>query len=142
MIRILLIILTLFFTACEEKSKPVIIKNSSLSTPIKCISLNRLEVEPKFISELEKLYDFNSSCNYKLTISYKKDIVCNSSYNAVAKTTGKFPKSYLKFELRDGMTIVYSYYIDLYDNVDTEDIRDGFLKLKMDLVDISKKEKE
>jgi len=41
----------------------------------------------------------------------------------VAKTTGKFPKSYLKFELRDGMTIVYSYYIDLYNNVDREDCK-------------------
>ncbi len=142
MIRILLIISTIFFSACQKKSEPIIIEAPSLYTPIKCISLNRIGVEPKFINELEKLYDFNSSCNLKLNLSYKKDIVCNSSYNVAMKSTGQFPKSYLKLELRDGMKIVYSYYIDLYNNVNTGDIKDGFLKLKMDLIDILNKEKK
>jgi hypothetical protein len=80
------------------------------------------------------MYSFDDKCHLKLDVSYKRDIVCNSSYNVTMKSTAKFPKSYLKLELRKGIEVVYSYYIDLYDNVDKNDVEHGFMKLKSELV--------
>ncbi len=85
------------------------------------------------------MFDFNQSCGAKLYISYKRDISCNSSYNAVMKNTQGFPKSYLKFELKRGLDTLYSYYIDLYNNVDIDDIESEFKVVKEDLLKPSPK---
>lgn len=50
------------------------------------------------------------------------------------RTSGSFPISFLKLELRDGSELKYTYYIDLYSNIDKTDIKDAFLKLKTDLM--------
>ena len=121
----------LLLTACEEKSKPNITINPNLQLPIKCIKLNALESE--FKNKLEELYTFDNKCDLTLTLSSKKDIVCNSPQNIMLKTSGKFPKSYLRLKLRKGMEVEYTYYIDLYSNVDEDDIEIAFNKLKQDL---------
>jgi len=121
----------LLLTACEEKSKPNITINPNLQLPIKCIKLNTLESE--FKNKLEELYTFDNKCDLTLTLSSKKDIVCNSPQNIMLKTSGKFPKSYLRLKLRKGMEVEYTYYIDLYSNVDEDDIEIAFNKLKQDL---------
>ena len=134
-VRVLSLLLLLFlFSACQEKAKPVIRKSSTLKTPVTCMKINLLADDKELTDKLRLLYSFDDNCPLDLTLSYKKDIVCNSSYNAVSKNMGKFPKSFLKLELRRGMKVVYSYYVDLYSNVDEEDVEEGFLQLKSDLL--------
>jgi len=98
------------------------------------MALSEVGVEKDFLNKLREMYDFNQSCSNRLYISYKRDITCNSSYNAVMKNTHGFPKSYLKFELKRGLNNLYSYYIDLYNNVDIDDIENEFKIVKQDLL--------
>ena len=124
----------IFFVACEEKAKPSVIIHSDLKRPISCMKLNKLGGDKELLSSLEKLYDFNQSCPLTLTLSSKKDIVCNSSNNIMSKNMGKFPKSFVKLEIRKGIKVEYSYYVDLYSNVDEDDVKEGFERLKKDLL--------
>jgi len=134
-LNILLFITFILLSACQERAKPVIKKSDNLATPISCMSLNELGVDNReFVATLNSLYSFDKSCPLRLSLSYKKDIVCNSSYNAMSKNMGKFPKSFVRLELREGMRIVYSYYVDLYSNVDEDDLVEGFTQLKKDLL--------
>jgi len=129
-----LIITLSFFTACEEKAEPIIMKKSNLMTPLPCLKLATLQKESEIINHLQELYPFKKSCDYTLTLSYKKDILCNSNHNIALKTTGKFPKSFVKIEVHKGLTSIYSYYVDLYSNVDNDDVEEGFQQLKEDLL--------
>jgi len=141
MSKIFLLTFLLLFSACQEKAKPVIKKHSTLQTPIGCMKLNRLLGDEPLTEYLATLYAFDDTCPLVLNLSYKKDIVCNSSYNAMNKNMGKFPKSFVKLELRQGMTLAYSYYVDLYSNVDEEDVEEGFKQLKKDLIEDKKESK-
>ena len=134
---IVFVIATLLFSACQEKEKePIVHKSTKVTTPISCLTLNSFEEENSLTSHLKKLYTFHSNCDYTLTLTYKKDIVCNSSYNVGMKSMGKFPKSYIKLDVRKGLDTLYSYYLDLYDNIETDDIDKGFNRLKNDLMDL------
>ncbi len=132
--KILYLITLILFIACEEKEKPSVIISSDLKRPISCMKLNKIGGDKELLESLEKLYDFNQSCIFTLTLSSKKDIVCNSTNNVMSKNMGKFPKSFVKLELRKGMKVEYSYYVDLYSNVDEDDIKEGFDRLKKDLL--------
>ena len=132
--NILYLISLIFFAACEDKAKPTITISSDLKPPISCMKLNKMVEDKELLSSLEKLYNFTDSCSLILTLSSKKDIVCNSTNNIMSKTMGKFPKSFMKLELRKGMKLQYSYYIDLYSNVDEDDVKEGFERLKKDLI--------
>ncbi len=123
-----------FFTACEEKAKPRVIVAPELKGPLSCMRLDRLVEDKELLSTLEKLYSFDEHCPLTLTLSSKKDIVCNSTVNMMRTNMGKFPKSFLKLELREGMKVKYSYYVDLYSNVNEEDVEEGFERLKKDLL--------
>ncbi len=129
------IIISLLLVSCTEKPKATVHVDKNLALPISCMKLNTIGVEKPFVKTLRSLYTFDESCPFNLTISYKKDIVCNSNYNSLAKSTGKFPRSFLKFELRNGLEVRYSYYIDLLDNVESEDVRAGFNRLKHDILE-------
>ena len=129
----LLLTLLLLLTACEEKAKPIVTKNSTLKTPLTCLGLSTLDQKDELTKHLRQLYAFKKECDYRVTLSYKQDIVCNSSHNVALKTTGKFPKSFVKLEVRKGLTVVYSYYVDLYSNADEEDVEEGFERLQNDL---------
>jgi hypothetical protein len=39
-------------------------------------------------------------------------------------------------EVKKGFTVEYSYYIDLLNNVDTEDVKEGFATFKKDILGI------
>jgi hypothetical protein len=131
---LILIGLSILFISCQKRAKAVVIKSPKLKTPISCMALSEVGVEKGFLNKLRKMYDFNQSCSNRLYISYKRDIICNSSYNAVMKNTHGFPKSYLKFELKRGLDTLYSYYIDLYNNVDIDDIENEFKIVRDDLL--------
>jgi len=129
---ILFISILFMVSGCEEKSKPII-RKTNIKEPITCLALDKIE-KNNLTAKLEKLYNFSDNCKYKLSLKYKKDIVCNSSYNANMKSMGKFPKSFLQLEVREGFSPVYSYYIDLYHNANSDDLKEGFEKLKKDIL--------
>ena len=130
----LYLFILIFFVACEEKTVPKVTVDSKLQLPITCMKLNDLGDEDRLLTSLNKLYPFTDDCPLTLTLSSKKDIVCNSTNNIMSKNMGKFPRSFLKLELRQGMGLKYSYYIDLYSNVDEDDVENGFERLKEDLI--------
>ena len=125
----------LFLTACEEKVKPLVVVKPNLALPINCIKLDVLGLDKNYVSTLKGLYSFDETCDFTLSLSYKKDIVCNSTQNIQMKNMGKFPISYLKLKLRKGLETYYSYYVDLYTNVDSDDVIAGFTRLKKDLIE-------
>ena len=131
----------LLLTACEEKRKPVISVDTNVQLPLTCLKLNPLESEENFEATLKNLYTFKANCPHQLTLSYKKDIVCNSGYNASGQSLGKFPRSFLKLEVRKGLRVEYSYYIDLLDNVESDDVEEGFVRLKKDILMASEGQK-
>jgi hypothetical protein len=51
----------------------------------------------------------------------------------------KKPKSYLQMQLREGLDVKYSYYIDLYSNVDIDDIENAFNRLEEEIIKVEKK---
>jgi len=132
----LLLITLLLLTACEEKRKPVISVDTNVQLPLNCLKLSPLESEEHFEATLKKRYTFKANCPHQLTLSYKKDIVCNSGYNASGQSLGKFPRSFLKLEVRKGLRVEYSYYIDLLDNVESDDVKEGFDRLKKDILTV------
>ena len=134
---IILLIATLLFSSCqEEEKKPIVHKNSNRVTPLSCLKLDEFKEKNSLNTHLKTLYKFNPNCDYTLTLSYKKDIVCNSSYNIDMKSTGKFPKSFIKLKVRKGLDTLYSYYLDLYSNIEPDDIDKGFNRLKSDLLNL------
>jgi len=138
---IVFFMMLLLFTSCEEKRKPVISVDTNVQLPLNCLKLSPLESEENFESTLKKRYIFKANCPHQLTLSYKKDIVCNSGYNASGQSFGKFPKSFLKLEVRKGFRVEYSYYIDLLDNVESDDVEEGFSRLKKDILTVLKEKK-
>jgi len=137
----LFLITLLLLTACEEKRKPVISIDTNVQLPLSCLKLSPLESEESFEATLKKRYTFKANCPYQLTLSYKKDIVCNSGYNASGQSLGKFPRSFLKLEVRKGLRVEYSYYIDLLDNVNSDDIEEGFARLRKDILTVGEEKK-
>lgn len=82
---------------------------------------------------MRKLYAFEDNCPYHLDISYKNGITCNSTQNVQRKCIDGFPSAYLNMEVRKGLSLKYSYYIDLKSDVTREDIEKGFECLSKDL---------
>ena len=87
----------------------------------------------KIIETMRGLYDFDDKCPLKLEISYREGIHCNSNQNADKKALSSFPQSYLRMELRIGLKLQYSYYIDLSEDVDAIALKNGFKRIKKDL---------
>ena len=133
--KLSLILLTalLLLTACDDKAMVNIYKKKITQTPISCMKLTVFPEEPIITQTLKKRYTFNDDCDLTLAVSHKSGIKCNSSFNAARKTLSTFPSSYLKMELRKGMTLQYSYYIDLTKKPTESDVNKGFDRLEKDL---------
>ena len=83
---------------------------------------------------LNKLYKFTPDCDYRLEVSKKGGIVCNSNQNAAKKTLSNFPSTYLRMDVSQGNRAVYSYYIDLLDSVSEDDVKSAFSRMKKDIL--------
>ena len=125
--------LTLFFAGCEDKSIVNIYDKSILKTPIKCLKLTIIPENEKLKKALEELYHFDDSCPVHLDLSYKSGIKCNSTQNVQRKSIEGFPGSYLRMEIRKGLSLKYSYYIDLDEDVSQKDVQRAFKRIKKDL---------
>ena len=123
----------LLLAACDDKAIVTIYKKGITQTPISCMKLNIFPKESMISSTLNTRYRFSDNCALTLEVSHKSGIKCNSRFNVATKTTTNFPNSYLKMELRRGMTLQYSYYIDLTKKPTEDDVNSGFDRLEKDL---------
>ena len=123
----------LLLTACDDKAMVNIYSKKITQAPVTCMKLRVSPENPTISKTLMERYHFDNNCGLILEVSYKSGIVCNSSYNAAQKTLGTFPSSYLKMELRRGMALQYSYYIDLTSKPTEGDINSGFDRLEKDI---------
>jgi len=82
---------------------------------------------------LQQLYHFEKKCDFKLEVSQKSGITCNSNQNSDKKALSNFPTSYLSLDVGKDRKVVYSYYIDLLDEVDEQNYADAFLRVRKDL---------
>jgi hypothetical protein len=123
----------LFLTACDKKAQVVMYDKSLKNNKLKCLGLAYYSGS-KLEQELKKLYKFSDNCPYKLELSYKAGIVCNSRYNVPQKVTSNFPTAYIKLEVTKGLGLEYSYYKDLTHKPDISDLKDAFNQLKDDIL--------
>jgi len=128
-----LLFLFLFLSGCGNHAQVHVYDRNISQTELSCLRLRVFPPNPSIEKSMLHLYSFRNSCPYTLEISYENGIRCNSNANAARKTLENFPSTYLRMELRRGMTLLYSYYIDLTHPVDEDDLRQGFSRLRSDL---------
>lgn len=124
----------LFFTGCTDKSISKLYDKSYKNTVIPCLKLSISPDNSTMDKTLKNLYPFKEKCQYLFLVSYKTDIVCNSNQNAPRKTLSNFPNGFLRIQINKSMNhLIYSYYIDLNDDVDKGDLIKGFENIDKNL---------
>ena len=100
---------------------------------IPCLSLSIFPPDSTLENTLKKRYDFRTDCPWKLDVKTKENIHCNSNQNSGKKALTAFPNSFLRMEIRKGFALKYSYYVDLTESANPDDILEGFDRLSNDL---------
>ena len=130
--RIFYVVISLFLLAgCSDNAS--ITKSSKDLKDVDCM---RLVVFPpnKFLTTtMQSLYKFDENCSYKLEVSQKSGIVCNSNQNADKKILANFPSGYIRLDLSKGSKNIFSYYKDLTNRATKEDVTKAFDSLKNEL---------
>ncbi len=121
--------------ACSDNASVNIYDKSITKSRVECLNLVIFPPDEKLQNSLEKLYQFDKNCKYRLTVEKKSGISCNSTHNYQSKATGEFPSSYLKMQLNRGKTLLYGYYIDLKEDVKESDIQTAFARMKEDVLE-------
>ena len=106
------------------------------SKDLKDVDCMRLVVFPpnRFLTTtMRSLYNFDENCSYKLEVSQKSGIVCNSNQNADRKILANFPSGYIRLDLSKGNKNIFSYYKDLTQRATKEDVKKAFDSLKREL---------
>jgi hypothetical protein len=114
-------------TFYTQRPKPVIHRydNTALSE-LSCLSLRIDPPDKRVETRLRKLYTFDAACPYRLTLRYKKSIVCNSSYNADKKCLGGMPHAFIRFEVARGFRTLLEWYLDIDGDVDADRVEEAF----------------
>lgn len=123
--KYLSVLATLLFLGCSDGSQTFIHDKNIVDAKIECMSLMVFPPNKEIEDTLNSLYNFTPQCDYNLIVSYKTGIVCNSNQNSEKKAHG-LPSSYLRMELKKGGDLKFTYYKDLKNNLDTDDVKDGF----------------
>ena len=129
----LFIFLSLFFTACSDNSIVTIYDKNILDDDSTCIELIVFPPNNMIESTLIKEYKFQNNCALKFEVFTKGKIHCNSNQNSQSKAMGAMPSSYLRMELTKSNKTLYSYYIDIKDEITSLHVEDGFARMKKDL---------
>jgi hypothetical protein len=129
--------LKLFFilfllTGCYDSSMSHVYDKRILDNDIKCMRLLVFPPNKTIQDTLESLYDFSTECKLDFIVSYKNSVTCNSNQNSDKKAYG-MPSAYLRYELKQNNKLFYSYYIDLDEQISSDDIKDGFAKMQNQL---------
>jgi len=131
--QLILSLVLFLLTACDDKAMVTIYKKKITQTPLTCMKLRLFPEEPMISRTLRERYHFSNNCDLTLEVSYQSGIKCNSRFNVATKVTTNFPSSYLKMELRQGMVLQYSYYIDLTRKPTESDVNRGFDRIEKDI---------
>lgn len=129
---ILLSFVFLLFLGCSDQGEVFIQDKKILNTHIECMQLVVFPPNEELESSLESLYKFEKECPYKLVLSYKTGIICNSNQN-YDKKVGGLPSSYLRMEIKKNNQLLYTYYKDLKEDLKTDDLKQGFEVIQDDL---------
>jgi len=103
---------------------------------LKDVNCMRLVVFPpdKFLSEtMHELYNFDDNCSYRLSVSQKSGITCNSNQNVDKKILASFPSGYIRLDLTKGSKNIFTYYRDLTHRADKKDVQRAFTTLQTHL---------
>ena len=126
---------TLFFVAafsgCSDDA--TITKSEKDLHNVQCM---RLVIFPpnKFLeTTMKSLYNFDENCSYKLEVSQKSSIVCNSNQNAERKALSNFPSGFMRLDLYKEHKNIYSYYRDLTHKTTKEDVKKAFESLEQSI---------
>ena len=130
---ILFTLLLLVIAGCDDKAYVTVYDKTIRKKPIDCLRLKVFPPDPVAEEAIRGLYPFRDDCPYTLELSTKSGIRCTSNANVPQKVTSNFPSAYLRMELRRGMRLLYSYYIDLTHKPERGDIERGFRRLGDDL---------
>ena len=128
-IFVLTLLLLAAFSGCSDNNATITKSEKDLHN-VKCM---RLVIFPpnKFLeTTMNRLYNFDDNCNYRLQVSQKSGIVCNSNQNAARKTLSNFPSGFIRLDLYKGYKNIYSYYRDLTHKTTKEDVKEAFESLK------------
>ena len=101
---------------------------------VECLDLVVFPPNEKEEKVLNNLYTFAENCGVKLGVETKIGISCNSNHNYQEKTVGSFPSSFLTLRVTEGKNKIYTYYIDLKEDVTDSDITKAFKRVKEDLL--------
>ena len=132
MIKIVLISMLILLSGCSDNAQVFIYDKDIQKNKLKCLNLIVFPPNHTISSTLKELYTFSNNCKYDLIISYKNSISCNSNQNAEKKATG-MPVSYIRFEIKNKNKLLYTYYKDLYENINKVVVKDGFKRIKKNL---------
>jgi hypothetical protein len=122
------------FQGCSDKAIVNIYNEEITKNKLECMQLVVFPADEIITKTIKELYTFDDSCPLKLEVNSKSSIVCNSNQNYQKKALSNFPTSYLKMEISKNNALEYSYYIDLKNNVTSENIKDAFERIKKDLI--------
>jgi len=127
----LLAISLIFLSGCSDNAITKLY-DKNFSNP-SCLKLVVFPPDEMIENSIKELYKFDTECEYKLLVSKKSGITCNSTHNAEEKTISNFPSGYLKMDVSNSSKILYSYYIDLMDPPTKDDVENAFVRVKGDL---------
>jgi len=132
--RLLLLALALFFSACSDNSIVTIYDKSVLKEDSKCVELIIFPPNKTIEETLKAQYTFKDNCALKFEVFTKGRIHCNSNQNSQTKAMGKMPSAYLRMEITKKNKTLYSYYIDIIDEIQALHVENGFSRMKKDLI--------
>ena len=133
MFRFFLLFLALLFSACSDNSIVTIYDKTVLEENEKCVELIIFPPNKTIEETLKAQYTFKDNCALKFEVFTKGKIHCNSNQNSQTKAMGKMPSAYLRMEITKENNTLYSYYIDIKDEILPLHVESGFARMKKDL---------
>lgn len=122
------------FSGCSDTAIVKTFDKDIAKDKISCLRLVIFPADKILEETLYSLYKFTPECDYRLEVSKKGGIVCNSNQNAAKKTLSNFPSTYLRMDVTKENKPIYSYYIDLLDSVSDDDVKRAFSRVKKDIL--------
>ena len=122
------------FSGCSDSAIVKTFDKDITTNKIPCLRLVVFPSNKILEKTLNSLYEFTPNCEYRLEVSKKGGIVCNSNQNAPKKTLSNFPSTYLRMDVSKENRALYSYYIDLLDSVSEDDVKNAFSRMKKDIL--------
>jgi len=126
--------LILLLSGCSDNSIVTVYDKNIPKEKITCMELMIFPPDEMIETTLKGKYKFKDNCTFRLEVFTKGGIHCNSNQNSQSKALGAIPSSYLRMEITKDNKKLYSYYIDIKDEIKKTHIEDGFLRMQKDLI--------